>query len=461
MFTGRKEELKELSNRFGSNRLEVILISGKRRIGKSQLIVEAQKTFPGIVISYECFRASYETNLRRIEVEIRKAIGNPYLHFESLFDTILFLHEKAADTKILFVIDEYPYIRESDATDSEIKNALDKINELDKSNPLKIILCGSAVAVMDILDNSDKPLYGRFTAKIKMGPLNYLESAPFYPNASLEDKIAYYCVMGGVPYFLKQIDDQASFDENITHLFFSSNPLLKTELEAQINDEIAKIEKAPFVLGIIADKTISYSDIKSVFEASHPNKSIDYVLEKLQEIGAIEKISIEQDNGKSKPYYQVKDNAMKFFYSYLNAPFANRLLFTDEDYYRTFIEKSLKHVFIPRMFEKAGLEFVAMMNRKGLLPDKLLDLYPFIINDKATKRSYQFDVVGETEDGRINYECKFRETPIGGALVAGEIRQAEMADKNFLKTVFISRTKVLASDVESYDLHDMFSNRLL
>lgn len=119
MFAGRKEELEELKSRFETDRFESILISGKRKIGKSQLIVKAQKSFPGIVISYECFRASHEVNLRGIETEIRNALGNPYLHFDSLFDVILFLHERSAEKKILFVIDEYPYARDGETTDSE------------------------------------------------------------------------------------------------------------------------------------------------------------------------------------------------------------------------------------------------------------------------------------------------------------------------------------------------------
>ncbi|MBQ9457673.1 MAG: hypothetical protein IJU64_04110 [Bacilli bacterium] len=461
MFTGRREELKELKSRFETNRLEVVLVSGKRRIGKSQLIVEAQKSFPGIIISYECFRSSYETNLRMLEAEIRKVFGNDYLHFGSLFEVLSFLHEQAAKTKVLFVLDEYPYMREGEATDSEIKNALDRINALDATNPLKVVLCGSAIEVMNLLDESNKPLFGRFTSRIHVGPLTYLESASFYPNASLEDKIAYYCVMGGIPYYLKQVDDRLSFDENIVRLFFSSNPLLKTELEAQINNEVAKIEKAAFVLGIIKDKTISYSDILGVFNAAHPNKSIDYVLDRLKEIDAIEKVRIEQNNGRNKPYYQIKDNAMKFFFSYLNAPFGNRLLFSDMDYYRTFVEENLKKKYIPHMFEKVGLEFVAAMNRKNLLPDRLLDIYPFTINDKKTKKNYQFDVVGETKEGRINYECKFKDVPVAKTDAEKESRQAELANENFIKTVFISKTKILDPAVESFGLPDMFSDRLL
>ncbi len=461
MFTGRNEELKELRNKYSTSQLEVILVSGRRRIGKSQLIAESIKGFEGIVLSYECFKSTYESNLRKIENEIKKLFSNNYLHFNSLFDIIIFLHDNCKDQKILFVLDEYPYMRENDSTDSDIKNAIDDINKLDQSNPLKLIMCGSAVDVMNMLDQQDKPLYGRFTSKIILNNLNYLESASFYNESSLEDKVSYYCVLGGVPYFLKQIDSRLSFDENIIRLFFSSTPLLKTELESQINNEISKIENAPFILDIIKDKTLSYTDILQAFNNAYPNKSIDYVLEKLQNIFVIEKIIVHQDNGKTKPYYRIKDTSIKFYYSFLNYQFANRLLYSDEDYYHSFIENDLKQFFIPHMFENIGNEFLGLMNRKKLLPDMLIDLYPYIINDKVTKHNYQFDVVGQTKNGLINYECKYQDTAIDKKAVAKEERQTELANINFIKTVYISKTKVLDDNIESYYLEDIFSERLL
>ena len=460
MFIGRQGELRELRSRYATERPETILVSGKRRIGKSQLIVESMRDFDGLVISYECFKSTYRQNVQRMEEEIKKVFGNAYLHFDTLYDLILFLHENAASRKILFVLDEYPYMREGDATDSEIKNALDRIEGFDKKNPLKIIICGSSVDVMDVLDEQNKPLYGRFTSKIQLGPLDYYDSAMFYPHASNEDKVNYYCVLGGVPYFLKQIDDRLSFDENIVRLFFSATPFLRTELESQINHEIGKIENGPFILGIIRNRTISYTDILQTYNASRPDKSVDYALKCLKEIGAIEKRTIRQDNGKTKLYYAIRDTAITFFYTFLNISLGNPLLYDDREYYEVFIKEGLMHDFIPHMFERVGFEFLARMNRRGLLPVRLLDLYPYVINDRIGKQSYQFDIVGETRNGLINYECKYQDVPISPSSVRLENRQAALVKDHFIRTVFISKSKVLDDKVESYGLDDLFDERL-
>ena len=459
-FVGRKEELKKLEDKYLSNKLEVIVVSGKRRMGKSQLIFESYKDFDGLVIAYECYLSTYQSNLTKITERIKQAFDNDYLSFNSLHDIIVFLHKNAADKKILFFIDEYPYMRDGDKTDSEIKNAIDEINTLKESNPLKIVLCGSAIDVMKILDDVNKPLHGRFTAKINVDQLNYLDSSKFFPKASLEDKVGYYSVLGGVPYYLKQINENVSFDDNIINLFFSSSPLLASELESHVNFEITKIENAPFVLDIIKSGTVSYTDIKKVFNNSYPKGSIDYVLDKLLKIEVIEKLYIHQDNNTVKPYYRIKANALMFYYSFLNAPLGNKQLFTPLEYYKKFIKTNLYEQFIPHRFEIIGQQFVSLMNKKGLLPDQLVDLFPYIINDKATKKNYQFDVVGKTDKGLINYECKYQNGPIKVSETEEEIRQSELADEKFYKTVFISKSKVESDSVEAYYLDDLFSNKL-
>ncbi len=460
MFIGRSEELKELKERYQSNDTEVICVLGRRRVGKSQLIFNSQLDFDGVVISYECSDTSYQINLTNITNLIKKTFRNDYLNFSSLYDVLMFLQSEASKEKILFVIDEYPYMRNGKETDSEIKNAIDDFDKLNKKNPLKFVLCGSSVDVMNVLDDANMPLHGRFNSIITLYPLNYLYSSLFYENVSYEDKVKYYSVFGGTPYFLKQINPRESFKKNVIRLFFSQNGLLRSELENQINGEINKIEKASFILNIINSKTISYSDINQVFMASFPNGVIDYPLKKLLKMRIIEKIFVEQDNGKKKPYYRIVDNAIAFYYSFLIQNFSNRLLFTDEEYYKTFIEERLLHDFVPHSFENIGYQFVALMNQKNRLPYKLIDLFPYTINDKETKKNYQFDVVGKTSKGLINFECKFQEGEISSSDIYVENRQVELSNKAFIDTVYISRSKVEGSN-NTYYLSNVFDKTLL
>lgn len=460
MFVGREKELNELKEKYNSDTTEIICVLGRRRVGKSQLIFNSHQDFDGLVISFECSDTSYNDNLRNINQLIRKTFNNEYLAFNSLYDVLIFLQKEAEKQKILFVIDEYPYMRDGKANDSEIKNAIDKFDEMEKKNPFKFILCGSAIDVMNILDDTNMPLHGRFTKIIRLFPLDYLHSSLFYQNVTNEDKVKYYSVFGGTPYFLKQIDVNKSFDDNIVNLFFASNALLKTELDNQINGEINKVEKAKYILNIIKGKTISYTDILQLFRAAFPNGDIDYPLKKLQQMRVVDKVFVEQDNGKKKPYYRIVDNAVAFYYTFINQSFANRILFDDKDYYETFIKEKMNTDYIPHKFEDIGYQFIAFMNKKNKLPYRLIDLFPYVINDKQNKTNYQFDVVGKTKEGLINFECKYTEEIVKQEDVYLEKRQAELANKSFVKTILISKSKVDAN-VDTYYLPSIFNLDLI
>lgn len=460
MFVGRKEELKQLKNKYATDTTEIISVLGRRRVGKSQLIFHSYKDFDGLVISYECSDTGYKDNLEGIEKLIKETLKNDYIHFDSLYDVMMFLQNEASKQKILFIIDEYPYMREGKATDSMIKNAVDEFDKMDKKNPFKFVLCGSSVQVMEMLDNANMPLHGRFTKTIHLYPLNYLESSLFYKDASLEDKVKYYSIIGGTPYFLNQIDPKLSFDENIVNLYFADNALLKNELDSQINGEINKIEKATYVLNIIQDKMVSYSDINQIYNSRYKEGSIDYSLKKLIEMKVIEKINVQQDNSKNKPYYRIMDSAVKFYYSYLIRSFANRNLFSNKDYYEKLIKEDLNQHFIPLMFENIGYQFIALMNQHNKLDDTLYDLFTYVVNDKRTKNNYQFDIVGKSKKGLINFECKFKDVEVNKEEVEKENRQAELASSNFYKTVFISKNKVDTNE-KVYSLVDVYNYELL
>ena len=135
-------------------------------------------------------------------------------------------------------------------------------------------------------------------------------------------------------------------------------------------------------------------------------------------------------------------------------------MFTDKDYYETFIKDKLLHDFIPHMFENIGYQFVALMNKNNLLPFRLLDLFPYTVNDKVSKANYQFDIVGKALNGLINFECKFQNDSIKANEVFEEKRQTELANEEFIKTIFISKSRVDGADAVYY-LGDLFNEALL
>ena len=129
MFLGREKELKAIRQELSSwKRKTAILVYGKRRVGKSTLIQEAAKDFDGIVINHLCVQSTFEGNLDLICRSVCQALGLPNMQFDSLFALMDFL--KTQDNKILLIIDEYPYLKQTkkqNEVDSYMQAVIDRM----------------------------------------------------------------------------------------------------------------------------------------------------------------------------------------------------------------------------------------------------------------------------------------------------------------------------------------------
>ena len=125
---------------------------------------------------------------------------------------------------MIFVLDEYPYIRENiKGLDSIFQSLVDKYKD---SSKLKLILLGSYVDVMKSLLEKSNPLYGRADLVIDLQQMDYYDSSLFYPAFSEEDKVRIYSVFGGIPYYNRLVDDSKSVKENIIDLRMKSPCIL-------------------------------------------------------------------------------------------------------------------------------------------------------------------------------------------------------------------------------------------
>lgn len=111
MFVGRENELKILNRVFLSNRQESVLIYGRRRIGKTELIKKAIEDFKGEYIYYEAKQTTELSNVDSLSSLISDMLNLPRLGFQSIEEVFEFLFSYAKDKTVIFVLDEYPYLR--------------------------------------------------------------------------------------------------------------------------------------------------------------------------------------------------------------------------------------------------------------------------------------------------------------------------------------------------------------
>ena len=219
MFIGREEELAFLNSRYESDKGELIVVYGRRRIGKTHVLREFCKGKPHAFFS--CRECMDSLQLRDFSEKIlsEKHPAASYMNQFTDWHTALRAIKELpwGEKKRLLVIDEFPYMCKGNSSiPSILQNLWDE--ELKDSNVM-IVLCGSAMSFIENEILAEKnPLYGRATGIFKMKSMNFYDTAKFFPEYSERDKVLVYSILGGIPYYLNQFDEKKTLEENIKQI---------------------------------------------------------------------------------------------------------------------------------------------------------------------------------------------------------------------------------------------------
>lgn len=437
-FLGRAQEKKVMHQVLGCVGVQVLLIYGRRRVGKSELIKQVLRESKIKGIYYESKQTTEMNNVASLSNLISEFYNYPKLSFDNFEAVLDFLFQKAVNDPFIFVLDEYPYLRAAiPGLDSILQTLIDKYRD---NSSLKLILCGSFIDVMKSLLLSENPLYGRVDRTIDLKPMDYYESSLFYPGYSNEDKIRLYSVFGGIPYYNKLIDSSLSVRENIIALIASSDARLENEVSMYLRSEISKISNANEVFEALSRGYSRYSDILSQSHVTSAPAMVD-VLEKLMRMGLVRKESpINDENNKKKTGYYISDNLSLFYYRYCFR-YASQLSIMDSDvFYNKYIRDDFENWYVPHCFEAICKQYLIRQNKRGLLPEVFEKIGKYYYNDPKTKTNGEFDVVTFDPKGYTFYEVKFRKTPVTDRLIRDEIRQVNETGLYCYQYGFISRS---------------------
>jgi len=277
------------------------------------------------------------------------------------------------------------------------------------SDNIKIILCGSFITLMKELLEESNPLFARFTLTIHLQEFNYLEAAKFYPRLNYSDKIAFYAVFGGSPYVLTNLDYNISLEDNIEKYLINQNSILRTYIENVMLTEIRQSYDVR-ILELIGNGKKRYSEISSGLRTADTGL-LDKQLKNLILMETVSKVfPINKKNDKKRQFYEIKDNLMRFYFSYI---FGNENLiskFGENHFYKNHIEKSI-NTFISYRFEDIVIQYFSALARMGKKSD-LLDIGSYWYDDKKNKTNGQFDCVLKDKDGYCFYEVKYYKNPM-------------------------------------------------
>lgn len=448
-FFGRKQELKLLKKSYNSTNFEGILIYGRRRIGKSELIKYSFLDEDCVKIYFECTKTSEESNVKILSILIADVLHIPIPNFSTLRECLKYLFELGKTKKIIIVIDEYPYIRDRiEGCDSIVQNLIDEYNN---SSNVKFILSGSYIETMKGLLYEGNPLYNRFDTIINLKQMNYYESSQFYPKFSYEDKLKIYSVFGGIPYYNRFIDDNISVKENIINLICSPNARFSDEIENTLLREISKLNNTNEVFLAISKGCSKFNDILSKSHVSSSPTLVD-VLNKLIKMDIITKDFPINDESNKKSIYRINDRLTLFYYRYIFPKLSYFSTMPSDLFFDEFIKNDFETIYVPHEYEEIAKQYLLRKNLEKEIEPILYKIGKYYYDDPKNRVNGEFDVVTLNRNGYDFYEVKFTKEPINDEIVNKKKYQLEQLGLCYNKLGFFSKSGFDIKDKDNYIL---------
>ena len=426
MFIGREAELKFLEDRYQEERGQLIVLYGRRRVGKTETLREFCKNKSHLF--YSCTQSTDRVQLVKFsqlilkeDIPARNYITE-FTDWEKALRAILDL--PYGDKKKLIVIDEFPYMcKGNNSIPSILQNLWDA--ELKDANVM-IILCGSAMSFIEKELLAEKnPLYGRATGIYKMEAMGFYDAARFFPDYSPRDKVLTYAVLGGIPHYLNQFDPKKSLGENIKRSILTKGSVLYSEVDFLLHQELRETPIYNAIIEAVALGNTKLSDISQKAIMDSTSKTSVY-LRNLIQLGIVQRefsvdVKPKEKANASRGTYCLTDNFFRFWYTFGFANFSQLEDGDVEGVYDYVVEPAL-HKFASYIFEDICKEFVKEQQKRNELPFRYSKLGRWF--GRTTVRDEQSHTGLRTAESEIdllamdreekNYlvgECKFKQQP--------------------------------------------------
>lgn len=451
MFVNRRRELSALEERYHSEKAEFVVIYGRRRVGKTALILKFLENKKGIYLLAR--ETSDKENLRRFSQKIAEhfndnfLIKNPFQSWDAFFE---YLASKS-DEKIIVAIDEFPYLVKSN---SALPSILQEYWDLKlKDSKLFLIICGSSISMMEKLLGYKSPLYGRRTAQLKIKPLRFFEIKDFFPKYSWEDLVKVYGILGGNPAYLLEFSDELTIKENLKR-YFRFDSILYQDAIFILREELEDPRNYFAIIEAIARGKTTLGEIVS--ETGLDRGMVGKYLSVLRELEIVQrKVPITANYKSRKGKYYLSDFYFTFWFRYVY-PNADLIEAARGEELIDIVMEDF-NTYLGTVFEKVAQDFLVELNKAKRIP------FRFAKIGNWWHRSEEIDLVAlnEKEKKVLFVEVKWGELTLREAkrILRNLERKSEFVGlENYKKYFGIIAKKIKEKEEikrEKYQLFDL------
>jgi len=413
MFIGRKQELERLQALYRKKTPSLVVVKGRRRIGKSRLILELSKTignktfwsFAGLAPQDGMSSQEQRNNFAR---QLSLILKVPPMTFQDWSDALehLSLHIKPGDV-ILF--DEISWMGLKDPTFiPKLKAWWDK-----QTTHMLFVFCGSVSTWIEENILKSTAFFGRVNLTLSLEPLSILESADFLRKIGMKispyDTYKLLSIVGGVPWYLEQFNPQLTADENIKQLAFEKNGLLVVEFDNIFHDLFnGKGAAYKKILNSLKDGAKTLSEIREAIEFAHSG-TLSQMMNHLITAGFIVKHSLwsfKTTKPLKQSLYAISDPYIRFYFKMIE-PNLTKISING------YAEINLQS--LPEFESHLGLqlEYLFLQNRPVIL--KAIGLHaadivsdgPYRQTKTSTQQGCQIDYLVQTVTKNL-FICEFK-----------------------------------------------------
>jgi len=398
-FVDRDIEFDQLTDCYESEAADFVVIYGRRRLGKSELVRQSIADRDD-AIYYQAVESTAQNQLEQF-------VDTATAQFPSLrtvrrdWEVLL---ETLGNNDAVVVIDEFPFlIEEDESLPSRIQRVWDM--ELQETG-MTLVLIGSSISVMeDTVLSGSAPLYDRRTATIDLKPLDVSDAHQFFPAYDPETAITAWSIYGGTPYYLQTIDPDQSLGSNVHQAILSERGLLYSEPEFLLRTELRQPNTYFSILRALAHGRRTPNEIAGM--AGMESGSLSTYLQKLRRLRLVERhIPVTESPTTSKRgRYRIAAPLFRFWF---------RFVYGNQDQLHMLCDDAYDELDAPELADYVSPLFARLCQRT--LP-KLIDRQIRDVGQWWFKE-HELDVLGLAADGVVAGECKFTSQPVSEGVLA-------------------------------------------
>ena len=407
-FVDREQEMETLQSEYEKDGSALVVLYGRRRVGKTTLISEFIKDKNALF-----FLASEESeaqNRSLLKEKVAEFINSDLLRsaevksWDVLFQSIM---DTPFESKPVIVLDEFQYLGKANPAFPSIFQRI--WEEILKDKSVMVILCGSLISMMESQTLAyGSPLYGRRTAQIRLKQIPFAYYHEFFPGKSHRELIEMYAVTGGVPKYIELFSESGDIYSAIRKCVLNRSGYLYDEPHFLLQQEVTEVGSYFSIMRAIAAGNSKLSAISAVLEIKAT--SLTKYLKTLIDLDILERevpITEENPERSKKGLYKIKDNYLRFWFAFVY-PNMSFIESGHSEIVMNKIKKSLVRNHIAFVYEDVCKERMWELNAEDRWPFNFTKLGRYW--DART----EIDIAAIDPEGKnlILGECKYWQEPV-------------------------------------------------